>query len=78
MSVLDTAELAAQIAQQLVQLQELKHKKLSTQRKIEELKEEAQLKTEELNNIEQKIRTIQYEINESLNEKPVELKVVGK
>lgn len=78
MSVNDTSELAARIAQQLVKLQELGKQKLSTQRRIEELKEESQAKLEELNSIEQEIRTIKYEITESLDEKRIELKVVGK
>jgi hypothetical protein len=78
MSAINTSELAAQIAQQLVKLQDLEKQKLFTQRRIEGLKEELQAKIDELNNIDQEMRTIKYEITKSLNEKPVELKVVGK
>lgn len=78
MSVMtDELELANQIAQKIVKLKELRKQKLSTQRQIEDLTADLNAKKEEINSIEQSMRTIKYEICDSLTDDVVKLKVVG-
>lgn len=73
----DELELANQIAQKIVKLKELRKQKLSTQRQIEDLTADLNAKKEEINSIEQSMRTIKYEICDSLTDDVVKLKVVG-
>lgn len=69
--------LANQIAEKLVDLKELGKQKLSTQKRLDELKDEIKAKTEELNKTEETIRTVKYQINELMNEQTIELRVFG-
>jgi chaperonin cofactor prefoldin len=77
MDVEETTELANRIAKLLMRLRTLTEQKLSIQKRLEELKVENQRALDELNKIEESVRVVKYEINESLNDKPRELKIVG-
>ena len=77
MSVEENSQLANLIAKQLERIKQLSKNRASVKSRLEELCAESRAKTEELNKIEEAIKSIKFEIANSLNDDGPELKLVG-
>jgi len=73
----DTSHLAELIAKKLEDIKALSRKRVSVQNRLDELKTELELTKDELNNIEEGIRSLRYEVTDCLSDKTLGLKLVG-
>lgn len=73
----DTAQLAELIAEKLEQIKALSRKRVSVQNRLDELKVEVNDTKDELNKIEEGIRSLRYEVTDCLSDKTLGLKLVG-
>jgi archaellum component FlaC len=77
MSVEENSQLASLIAKQLERIKQLSKNRASVKSRLDEIAAESKTKTEELNRIEDAIKSIKFEIANSLNDDGPELKLVG-
>jgi peptidoglycan hydrolase CwlO-like protein len=73
----DTSQLADMIAKKLEEIKSLSRKRVSVQNRLDELKGEIDSTKEELNKIEEGIRSLKYEVTDCLSDKVLGLKLVG-
>lgn len=73
----DTSQLAELIAEKLEQIKALSRKRVSVQNRLDELKVEVNDTKDELNKIEEGIRSLRYEVTDCLSDKTLGLKLVG-
>ena len=73
----DTSHLAELIAKKLEDIKVQSRKRVSVQNRLDELKSELELTKEELNKIEEGIRSLRYEVTDCLSDKTLGLKIVG-
>jgi peptidoglycan hydrolase CwlO-like protein len=73
----DTSHLAELIAKKLEDIKAQSRKRVSVQNRLDELKSELELTKEELNKIEEGIRSLRYEVTDCLSDKTLGLKIVG-
>ena len=73
----DTSHLAELIAKKLEDIKAQSRKRVSVQNRLDELKTELELTKEELNKIEEGIRSLRYEVTDCLSDKTLGLKIVG-
>ena len=72
-----TTQLAELIAEKLEQIKALSRKRVSVQNRLDELKVEVNDTKDELNKIEEGIRSLRYEVTDCLSDKTLGLKLVG-
>jgi peptidoglycan hydrolase CwlO-like protein len=65
------------IAKKLEEIKSLSRKRVSVQNRLDELKGEIDSTKEELNKIEEGIRSLKYEVTDCLSDKVLGLKLVG-
>ena len=73
----DTSHLAELIAKKLEDIKAQSRKRVSVQNRLDELKTELELTKDELNKIEEGIRSLRYEVTDCLSDKTLGLKLVG-
>ena len=73
----NTAQLADLIAKKLDEIKSLSRKRVSVQNRLDELKVETDSAKDELNKIEEGIRSLKYEVTDCLSDNALGLKLVG-
>lgn len=76
MSVNETTRLADLIAQKLTRIKDISRKKVVIKNKLDEVNLESRTLTEELNRLDDEVKSLKYEISECLSENNLKL-VVG-